>query len=149
VTHLTPPDGFRHHLPMPVRWGDMDALGHVNNATYLTYLEQARLTYFNDLGLWDASVNQLGLIMAKVVLDYKLPLVSTDDVHVFTRTARLGGKSFDTEQVIVRRVGEQLETAAHGIITLVVFDYQANRSTAIPQAWRDKLISYEPVPIQT
>lgn len=149
MTLITPPEGFRHHIPMPVRWSDLDALGHVNNAVYLTYFEQARISYFNALALWDGSINQLGLIMARAVIDYKLPLNASDDVHVFTRAKRLGTKSFDTEQVLVRRVGDQLETAATGLITIVVFDYQANQSAPIPQAWRDMLTAYEPAPIQT
>lgn len=144
MTHVPAPDGFRHHTPIQVRWADMDALGHVNNATYLTYLEQARIGYFNALGLWDGSMDKLGLIMARVVLDYRVPLVASDEVHVFTRCARLGGKSFDTEQVIARRAKDGsggIEIAAQGTITVVVFDYAANQSAPIPQAWRDKLLA--------
>ena len=149
MTSITPPEGFRHHIPLPVRWSDLDALGHVNNAVYLTYFEQARISYFNELGLWDGSIEKLGLIMARAVIDYKLPLNATDDVHVFTRTKRLGNKSFDTEQLIARHVGDQLEIAAQGMITIVVFDYQTNTSTPMPQPWRDMLTVYEPAQIQT
>ncbi|MBN8638576.1 MAG: acyl-CoA thioesterase [Anaerolineae bacterium] len=149
MTSMTPPDGFRHHIAMPVRWSDLDALGHVNNAVYLTYFEQARISYFNALALWDGSVNKLGLIMARAVIDYKLPLNASDDVHVFTRTKRLGTKSFDTEQAIVRRVDDQWQVAATGLITIVVFDYQTNQSAPMPAAWREMLTAYEPAPIQT
>lgn len=79
-----PPEGYRYETHIQVRWADLDALGHVNNATYLTYLEQARVSYFNDLGLWDGSIHQLGLIMAKVTLEYRLPVFGTDDVYVYT-----------------------------------------------------------------
>lgn len=149
MTSITPPDGFRHHVPIQVRWGDLDAMGHVNNATYLTYCEQARLTYFDDLGLWDGAGGKLGMIMAKAVIDYKLPLDSRDDVHVFTRCSRVGNKSFDTEVVIVRRAGDQHAVAAHAVITIVVFDYAAGRSAPMPDAWRAKLFAYEPGTILT
>jgi acyl-CoA thioester hydrolase len=141
---LTPPDGFRHHTPIYVRWADMDALGHVNNAKFLTYLEQARINYFNDLNLWDGNLSELGLIMARIVLDYKLPLAFGDEVHVFTRCSRFGTRSLDTEQLILRVKGDQTEIAAQGTITAVVYDYQKNQSAPIPDSWREIVLAYEP-----
>lgn len=141
---LAPPDGFRHHIPIVVRWADMDALGHVNNAKFLTYLEQARIDYFNTLKLWDGNLSTLGLIMARVALDYKLPLSAGDDVHVFTRCSRFGNRSLDTEQVILRVKDEQTEIAAQGTITAVVYNYQQNKSAPIPADWRARILEYEP-----
>jgi acyl-CoA thioester hydrolase len=137
---------FRHSTEIQIRWGDMDALGHVNNAVYLTYLEQARVQYMADLRMWDARVSRMGLIMARVVLDYKLPLLATDRVAtVFSRVSRLGNKSFDMAQLITRRVNDEYEIAAEGTITLVVFDYPANQSIAIPEEWRAAFKAYEPL----
>jgi acyl-CoA thioester hydrolase len=141
---LTPPAGFRHHTPIYVRWADMDALGHVNNAKFLTYLEQARINYFNDLKLWDGNLSDLGLIMARIVLDYKLPLVVGDDAHVFTRCSRFGTRSLDTEQLILRVNEDHTEIAAQGTITAVVYDYQKNQSAPIPDGWRERILEYEP-----
>ena len=140
---------FRHSTPMPIRWADLDALGHVNNAKFLTYLEQARISYFNQLALWEGNPERTGLIMARVVIDYQLPLFAQDDIRVLTRTARLGGRSMDTHQVIVRRTsaGED-QIAANAMITVVVYDYVEIKSTLIPQAWRDKLKEYEPAEIK-
>ncbi len=93
MTTITAPEGFRHQYAIQVRWGDMDALGHVNNAVYLTYLEQARVDYTRrELKLWDGAAGKIGLIMARVEIDFKLPLFAGDDVHVFTRMVRLGQK---------------------------------------------------------
>ncbi len=142
---VTPPAGFRHHYPLQVRWSDMDALGHVNNARFLTYLEQARIHYVRDLKLWEGKPDKLGLIIAKVVIDFKLPLFATDDVHVFTRTVRLGRRSLETEQWVARLGDDQLEIAAQARITIVVYDYAANQSTPIPEAWRALMRAYEPV----
>lgn len=137
---------FRHSTEIQIRWGDMDALGHVNNAVYLTYLEQARVQYMADMRMWDARVSRMGLIMARVVLDYKLPLLATDRVAtVFSRVSRLGNKSFDMAQLITRQVNDEYEIAAEGTITLVVFDYPANQSIAIPEEWRAAFKAYEPL----
>ncbi len=144
---ITPPEGFRHFVNIQIRWGDMDVMGHVNNATYLTYLEQARITYFNALGLWDGSAGKVGPIMARAEIDYRTPLHAEDTVVVFTRTARLGSRSFDTEQMIARAHADgTIEIAAQAKIILVVFDYAAQKSARMADAWREIFRAYEVVP---
>lgn len=136
------PEGYRHSMPMEVRFADLDALGHVNNATYLTYMETARLRYVRDLGFWDLKPMGTGLIMAKAVVEYKLPLLMSDEITIYTRISRLGNKSSDMEHLIVRQDGA---VASYGLITLVVYDYSANKSVPIPDAWRQLITEYEPV----
>ncbi len=137
---LTPPEGFRHHLAVQVRWGDMDAFGHVNNATYLTYLEMARIDYASSMVQRSP---ERGLIIARIAIDYKLPLFAGDDVHVFTRTSRLGTRSFDTEQQVMRRRDGLLELAAQATVTIVVYDYTSSQSAPIPDEWRAAVQAYE------
>ena len=137
-------DSFRHTAAIQVRWGDLDALAHVNNATYLTYLEQARIDYTRYFRVWDGTPGNLGLIVARVVIDYKMPLVADDRVVVYTRVSRLGTKSFETEQAITRQTDDAVEIAAVGTVTLVVFDYSRKQSVPIPDDWRAKIIDYEP-----
>jgi acyl-CoA thioester hydrolase len=138
---LNTQDGYRHSIPLEIRFADIDSLGHVNNATYLTYMEQARLIYVRDVGVWDVRPGGLGLILVKATVEFKLPLVMSDEIRVYTRTNRLGNKSFDTEQIIMRHDGQ---IAALGFITIVVYDYNASASAPIPDSWRARLIDYEP-----
>lgn len=146
MTPITPPEGFRHQTAVQVRWGDVDAMGHVNNATFLTYLEQARITYFNDLKLWDGARGTIGAIMARCEIDYRIPLHAEDQVVVFTRCSRLGNRSFDTEQIIARVRDGDVEVAAQSKIILVVYDYSAGNSARMPEVWREKLKAYEVEP---
>ncbi len=129
---------FRHRYPIQVRWGDMDALRHVNNATFLTYCEQARIHYFGEV--MGGRGETPGLILARVVIDYKLPLVASDEVSVHTRCSRLGRSSFDMTQWIMR--GD--DPAAQAVVTTVVYDYSIGKSTPMPELWREKIKAYEP-----
>ena len=89
---------FRFFHPIIVRYGDLDPQGHVNNAAFLTYLEHARVNYIRHLGLWDGkSFLKIGFILARIELDYKAPILMTDEVEVGVRTSRLGNKSLDME----------------------------------------------------
>jgi acyl-CoA thioester hydrolase len=139
------PDGFRYHTAIPIRYRDMDTLGHVNNVVYLTYIEQARIEYFASLQLWDGNPNELGLILAKSTVEYLSPLSTADGtVHVWTRIARLGNKSFDMEHQLICERDNVAIQVAYGIIVMVAFDYHTNQTVAIPQTWRERIIEYEP-----
>jgi len=141
---ITPPEGFRHQYALQVRWGDMDALGHVNNARFLTYIEQARFDYFRaGLGRRYQVGDRPGFILVKVVLEFKQPLFESDDVHIFTRCIRLGGSSFDLEHWVMRLKDGQLEAAAQATITSVVYDYVERKSVPIPDALRAAIKAYE------
>jgi len=141
-----PPDGFRHIISIDIRFSDLDAMGHVNNAKYMTYMETGRIQYFRDLGLWQGMPRLIGPIMAKASVEYKLPLDLDDGrIEVYTRCARLGNKSYDMEHLIIRYKGDRPEVAAQGLIVLVAFDYQAGQSIPLPDAWRETIIAYEPL----
>jgi acyl-CoA thioester hydrolase len=142
----TPPEGYRHLTPIDIRFGDLDAMGHVNNSKYLTYTESARINYFRDLGIWDGIPRLIGPIMAKVTIEYKIPLDLSDvRVEVYTRVSRLGNKSYTIDHQIIRYKDERPEVAAYCEVVVVAFDYQAGKSILVPDSWREKMIAYEPL----
>lgn len=138
------PDSYRYSTDIPIRYGDMDTLGHVNNAKYLTYLEQSRISYIRDRGLWDGSLSAQGLIIARIEIDYRAP-ISMDDRQavVWTRVSRIGNKSFDMTQLVVVGRSEQVITAAEARTVIVVYDYTAAVTTPIPDAWRSLITTFE------
>lgn len=139
------PANFRYSTIIPIRYGDMDTLGHVNNAKYLTYLEQSRISYIRDRGLWDGSLSAQGLIIARIEIDYRAP-ISMDDVQatVWTRVSRIGTKSFDMTQLVLVERADQTVTAAEAKTVTVVYDYTAAATAPIPDAWRSLITSFEP-----
>lgn len=140
----TPPDGFRFSVPIQIRYGDIDRLNHVNNARFLTYIEQARVSYFREVIAWDGGHAREGLIVARITMDYKLPLFMADEsVVVWTRCSRIGTKSFDIETLIVR--AKDGAVAGVGTTVLVAYDYETNASIPVPESWRQKIRDYEPV----
>ena len=133
---------FRFSYPVQIRFADLDALEHVNNAKYFTYMETARLQYFKSVMSWAGERSKLGVILARATCDFRLPLVFDDTITVYLRTSRIGQKSFDFEFAIVRDADGAI--AADGISVQVAYDYRKLTSVDVPDSWRATMIAYEP-----
>lgn len=138
---------FRFYHPIEVRYGDLDPQGHVNNARFLTYLEQARIAYVHQLGLWQGgSFLELGVILAEVQLSFKAPILWGQPVQVGVRTARLGNKSFHMQYVINDRATLAVHATASTV--QVAYDYHQGTTISIPANWRQVLADFEDIPLQ-
>ena len=126
-------DGFPFVRREDVRFRDVDGMGHVNNAVFLTYMESARIAYLTAHG---AGPNpQLSLILARIEVDFRSPIAFGEEVEVGVRPSRMGTKSFELEYEL--RADGRL--AAEGKSVLVGFDYSRGESVEIPAGWRDWL----------
>lgn len=133
---------FKYYYPIEVRYGDLDPQGHVNNANYLTYMEQARTGYLRHLGLWKGgSFMDLGIILADAQITFRVPILFEHPVRVGVRTARLGNKSFDVEHSIENSLDGSL--FATGKSVLVAYDYHTQKTMPIPDSWREILSKFE------
>jgi acyl-CoA thioester hydrolase len=135
--------GFRFFHPMEVRYGDLDPQGHVNNARYLTYFEQARVGYLSRLGLFlkDQSFSEIGVIIADIHIRFHEPLYWGIPVKVGVRTSKIGGKSFDVEQCVQAVDSDRL--FAEGTVVLVAYDYSQHATISVPARWREIIGGFE------
>ena len=134
---------FKFFHPIEVRYGDLDPQGHLNNAKYLTFFEQARVHYLIHLGLFtkDQSFMNIGVILADAHITFLAPIHYGDEVEVGVRTSKLGNKSMTVEQNIVDHAsGKEMAT---GEIVMVTFDYASQNTIVIPNDWRDKISRFE------
>jgi acyl-CoA thioester hydrolase len=122
-----------------VRFRDLDGMGHVNNAVFLTYMESARIAYLSALGAGDNP--QESLILARAEVDFRSPIAFGEDVEVGIRPSRMGTKSFELEYE-VRANGR---VAAEGKSVLVGYDYERGAAVEIPAEWRKWLAAEEVV----
>jgi len=126
----------------PVQWGEQDALGHVNHVTYFRWYETARIAYFLRIGLMDMhKAERIGPILASVANEYRRQINYPDTVHIAVRISRIGRSSFDMEHKIFSQNDHAL--AAEGTSTLVVFDYQTNKSHPFPARIRHAIENLE------
>lgn len=138
----TPPEDYHHITKITVRFADLDVMGHLNHAKYLTYMEQARVLYIRDVCGFEGTWEEFGVILANITCDYHMPVAFAEEVTIYTRCSRMGGKSFDFEYVIQNEAGESV---ASGKTVLVAFDYEANITISIPQQWRENMTNFETI----
>jgi acyl-CoA thioester hydrolase len=138
-------DDFRYTMRFRVPFQDVDMLNHVNNVKYVVWAETIRSAYFAEV-LGEEIRGTRGMILAKLVVDYKRPIAYRADVAVGCRIARIGRKSFD----IVYEVWDETENASAALITttLVAYDYTTTSSIAVPEEWRAKAAAFETIPPQ-
>ena len=117
-----------------VRFGDVDVMGHANNAVYLTYIESARVAFLLHLGA-APDLENLGIIVARIEIDFRSPLRYGEEVDVGVRASRFGTKSFDLEHEL--RAGGRVVAQARAVC--VGYDYETRETVPIPDSWRDRL----------
>ena len=136
-------DDFKFHHPIEVRYSDLDPQGHVNNARFLTFFEQARVSYLIHLGLFskDQSFLDVGIIIADAKITFLDPVHFGQDVRVGVRVSRIGNKSMTMEYQMID--GTDRKELAAGSTTLVAFDYHDHKTITVPDEWRKKIHQFE------
>ncbi len=131
--------GFKLSIPVEVRFRDTDAIGHVNNAVYLTYCEQARAHYWHFL-FGSRSYEKCGFVLARSTMDFRSPCYSRETLLAGVKTVRLGNKSFT--QAYELRERESGRLVAEGEHVLVTVD-TAGRPVALPPEVRAAIRKFE------
>ncbi|MFD2146903.1 acyl-CoA thioesterase [Mucilaginibacter antarcticus] len=132
---------YRFRTVIPIRFSDIDAVGHVNNAIYLTYFEIARFAYWKEAVNWNLSEH--GVIVGRSEVNYLKPVNLHDQIACYVRVVRIGNSSFDVMQVLVRITPSGEEICTTGKTVCISYDYKANKSVPIPIAEREKMIAYD------
>lgn len=126
-----------------VPFADVDMMRHVNNVAYIRWAETMRAEYFAQV--MRTPINGAhGMIQATINFTYERQLEYREQLALGVRIPRIGTKSFDFEYEIWSE--SQGRRAAHGITTMVAFDFEANQTIAVPQSWRESIAEYESGP---
>ncbi len=133
-------DDFRHRTRIEVRFRDIDAFGHVNNAIFATYAEQARIRYLTEV-LEADPVGRMPLILGMLHIDFRSPIMLDDTIDVGSRVEWLGSTSIGMAHRL-RSSGDGRELARVASV-LVAYDYGAARPMPVPDDWRGRLAAYE------
>jgi acyl-CoA thioester hydrolase len=124
-----------HVERIPIRWGDMDAMGHVNNTVYFRYMEQTRISWFDVLVPEEEAWKSTGIVVANATCNFKRPMNYPGTVEVQMFIGDLGGSSVPTFYEL--SLNGQL--CADGSATVVFIDMAKQKPVRIPQSIRERL----------
>ena len=116
---------FKFQYSLKSRWKDLDSFGHVNNSTYLTYFEDARIALFDR---WNLQPKGKSLIVAKVVANYYKQLLHPSDFVIGQKVSRVGNSSFDIQSTMFNEKDEAISDA---VITCVCFDFDSQTTQPV------------------
>jgi len=130
-------DGFSFTHLENVRFSDLDGRNHVNNAVLCTFLEQARLAWFDATGDGPSPTTyRIDVILARTEIDYRSELRFGETAEIGVRVGRIGNRSFDFEYEI--RAGDgRLVAEARSV--QVAYDFVSGQSAPLPEHWRTRL----------
>ncbi|MDO6498391.1 acyl-CoA thioesterase [Photobacterium sanguinicancri] len=122
--------GYPVITEIPVAWGEMDALNHVNNVVYFRYFETARIDYFLQLSLMDdLQKTGIGPVLKETQCSYKIPVTFPDTLHVGSKICDMGDDRFTMQYSIYSQKLGKITTT--GYAKVVMFNFQTNKKTLI------------------
>jgi len=134
-------DSFKYKTTIETRFADFDMMGHVNNATYFTFMEIARAKYWKQAIQWDWK--KTGVVIAHASLEYIIPVLPDDKISMYVRTSRIGKSSFDLEYLLIKLQNGEEVVCSKGKTVCVAFDYHIKTSVAIPEEEKNKMMIFE------
>jgi len=121
-------NNFPFHHSINTRWRDLDAFRHVNNATFLSYIEDARILL---LKKWKVDFGKKSLIVASVKIDYLKQIKHPSSLIIGQRVSRLGNKSFDIQSAIFLK--DDIKPSCFSTVTSVAYDFEIKKTVKVYQ----------------
>ena len=119
-------EDFLFHHNIQTRWKDMDSFGHINNAVYLTYIEDARTTLFKR---WNLNSQNKSVIVASLKIDYFTQIKHPSKLIIGSKISRIGNSSFDIQSAIF--IDGLKKPAALSLVICVCYDYGNGQSVTV------------------
>ena len=129
---------YKFVIPIQPRYADFDMLGHLNNATYVTYYEVARLHYFYEIG-W--SLKDVSNVVAHLDIDFLIPILPASKVVCSIKTISLGSKSFQMQYELTSTDGSICYSKSHSV--QVCIDKINGKAIKMPNNVRQMLTKYD------
>jgi len=134
---------MQHTSKVNIRFADIDVMGHVNNAIYLNYFEQARMAWFKVLVGEDWDWKGAGILLARNEIDYMKPLLLNDNASILTTVEKMGNKSMTLTYQVYKETSKGRVDIARGLSILVCFDYTKGTTIPVPDQWRTRIENWE------
>ena len=129
-------------IEFPVAWGEMDAMGHVNNIVYFRYFESARINYFEKIDLINyMKETGIGPILATTTCKFKIPLSYPDKVLIGAKVVNIDEDRFVMNYLVFSTKHQKVAAEGDGVI--VTFNYREGKKVTVPEIVKQRIIDIE------
>ncbi len=132
---------FKYSIRITPRYKDVDYMGHVNNAVYLTYFEEGRFAYCKHVKVLIPGESPVSFIILDNYCKYERAIVFYEDIELYVKISEIKNKSFRFEYLMMLAGSD--EVVATGYSTAVAYDYSKKMSVPIPDDARDRILKFE------
>lgn len=137
----TKKEEFRAKLPIQIRFNDIDSQGHINNNIYLSYFDLGKTTYLDDLKASTVSWIEGSIVIARIEIDFILPVFYRENIAVDTKITKIGTKSAVFLQQVRNTDTDEIKCVCTSVI--VAFNPETKTGMAIPDVWRKAMSEFE------
>ena len=133
-------NGFRHVIPLQIRFNDVDKFGHVNNTIYFQFYDTAKTDYFASVckGVdWE----RVGIMVVKIESEFMAQIKANDHIAGRTRVSKIGNKSFHLEQDVIDTDTQEVKSRCLSI--MVLYDLKQQQAIPFPDEWRKAISEYD------
>lgn len=135
-------NGYRHIIPLQIRFNDVDKFGHVNNTIHFQFYDTAKTDYIATV-CKDVDWERLAIVVVKIEADFISQIKGNNHIAGRTRITKIGNKSFHLEQDIVDTDTQEVKSRCTSI--MVLYDLEHQQTIPLPEEWRQAISNYEGV----
>lgn len=133
-------NGFKHVIPIQIRFNDVDKFGHVNNTVYFQFYDTAKTDYFATV-CTGVDWERVAIVVVKIEAEFIAQIKSGDHIAARTRVIKIGNKSFHLEQDIIDTDTQEVKCSCFSV--MVLYDLVQHKSMPFPDTWRQAISQYE------
>ena len=137
---------MHHTVTLPIRWGDMDSYGHLNNVNYFRLLEEVRIQWLQEIGFpVDRQEASNGPVVISVGCEFLKPVVYPASVEIHTTVEKIGRSSIDIVHelyIVTDSNAGEAPLCGRGKVRIVWIDFATEQSTPLPDELRSRLQNY-------
>lgn len=133
-------NGFKHVIPIQIRFNDVDKFGHVNNTVYFQFYDTAKTDYLATV-CTDVDWERVAIVVVKIEAEFIAQIKPSDHISARTRVVKIGNKSFHLEQDIIDTDTQEVKCRCFSV--MVVYDLDQHKSIPLPDVWRQAISQYE------
>lgn len=134
---------YKHKISLKLRFSDFDLIGHLNNAKYQTFLEEARIHYFREVIGANTSNWKFNSVVSTITINFIKPIEYGDEITLYTRFHNFNAKTHEVQNLFIRTRNNTDEIVCQANTLMACFDYDTKLPASFPENYRNKVNAFE------